>query len=330
MSTRVAATVCATVMLSYLAALGVATPFWVIVPTAAVFSYIVLACGDVLLRAFRATDVTVAASWALGLFATALALSAFVLSLRCTAAAAFCGWAILVLGLDFATRRHELRGAISRTQDAIGFLFCCAFTAAWCKEVAAAPKLLQQTGQFQPWLEYFMHAGVISEFGDERAIGRGMIWLADTPLILYHYASYAVAAAFALPLNEPGLPIATSVWLPLGFLTASAAVYTLGTCFAGAVGGSRAPGPLQLWSAQWVLQLSLDHSGDSGVILRARKCTACCRLPAAVEYRADSSSAGGQCVTCGSNVTGPYASICVAGTGLDGVRGISWPRSQAP
>jgi len=142
-----------------------------------------------------------------------------------------------VLGLDFATRRHELRGAISRTQDAIGFLFCCAFTVAWCKEVAAAPKLLQQTGQFQPWLEYFMHAGVISEFGDERAIGRGMIWLADTPLILYHYASYAVAAAFALPLNEPGLPIATSVWLPLGFLTASAAVYTLGTCFAGAAGG---------------------------------------------------------------------------------------------
>jgi hypothetical protein len=237
MSTRVAATACATVVLSYLAALGVATPLWVIVPTAAVFSYIVLACGDVLLRALRATDITVAASWALGLFATALALSAVVLVLRCTAAAAFCGWAILVLALDFATRRGEVRIAISRTQDAIGFLLCCAFTAAWCKEVAAAPKLLQHTGQFQPWVEYFMHAGGISEFGDERAIGRGLIWLVDTPLILYHYASYAVAATFALPLNEPGLSIATSVWLPLGFLTASAAAYTLGTCFAGATGG---------------------------------------------------------------------------------------------
>jgi hypothetical protein len=237
MNTRVAATACATVMLSYLAALGVSTPFWVIVSTTAIFSYIVLACGDVLLRAFRATDMSVAASWALGLFATALALAGVVLALRCTAAAAFCVWAVLVLTLDFATRRREVREAISSTQDSIGFLFCCAFTAAWCKDVAAAPKILQHTGQFQPWVEYFMHAGVISEFGDERAIGRGMIWLVDTPLNLYHYASYAVAATFALPLNEPGLSIATSVWLPLGFLTASTAAYTLGTCFAGAAGG---------------------------------------------------------------------------------------------
>jgi hypothetical protein len=237
MRTRVAATACATVMLSYLAARGVTAPLWVIVPTTALFSYVVLAAGDVLLRAFRAVDITIAASWALGLVATALVLSALVLSLQCSAAAAFCGWAILIFAIDFATRRHEVRGSIPRAQDGLGFLFCCAFAAAWCKEVAAAPVLLEHTGQLRPWVEYLMHAGVISELGDERAVGRGLIWLVDTPLFMYHYASYAVASAFALPLDEPGLSIATSVWLPLGLFTVATAAYTLGTCFAGPVGG---------------------------------------------------------------------------------------------
>jgi hypothetical protein len=237
MRTRVAATACATVMFSYLAAHGVSAPLWAIVPTVAIFSYVVLAAGDVLLRAFRAAEITIAASWTLGLVGTAIALSALVLSLQCTAAAAFCGWAILVFVLDFATRQREVRGGIPRAQDALGFLFCCAFAAAWCKDVAAAPKLLEHTGHLRPWVEYLMHAGVISELGDERAVGRGLIWLVDAPLFAYHYASYAVAAAFALPLDEPGLPIATSVLLPLGLLTVATAAYTLGTCFAGTVGG---------------------------------------------------------------------------------------------
>jgi hypothetical protein len=224
-------------MFSYLAARGVTGPLWVIVPTAAIFSYVVLAAGDVLLRAFRAAEITIAASWTLGLVGTAIALSALVLSLQCNAATAFCGWAILVFVLDFATRRREVRGGIPCAQDALGFLFCCAFATAWCNEVAAAPKILEHTGQLRPWVEYLMHAGVISELGDERAVGRGLIWLVDTPLFTYHYASYAVAAAFSLPLDEPGLSLATSVWLPVGFFTVATAAYTLGTCFAGTVGG---------------------------------------------------------------------------------------------
>ena len=139
MRTRVAATACATLMLSYLAALGVATPLWVIVPTFALFSYVVLACGDVLLRIFRAADITIAASWGLGLLATALVLSVVVPTLQCTAAIAFCGWAVLVLAVDYRTRAREVHAGISRTQDIVGFVCCCAFTAAWCKHVAAAP-----------------------------------------------------------------------------------------------------------------------------------------------------------------------------------------------
>jgi hypothetical protein len=188
MRARVAATACATVMFSYLAARGVSAPLWAIVPSVAIFSYVVLAAGDVLLRAFRTAEITIAASWTLGLVGTAIALSALILSLQCNAAAAFCGWAILVLVLDFATRQREVRRGILRAQDALGFLFCCAFAAAWCKEVAAAPKILEHTGQLRPWVEYLMHAGVISELGDERAVGRGLIWLVDAPLFTYHYA----------------------------------------------------------------------------------------------------------------------------------------------
>jgi len=44
-------------------------------------------------------------------------------------------------------------------------------------------------------------------------------------------------AAFAVPLDQPGLSLATSVWAPIGFLSLAAAAYTLGASLAGAAGG---------------------------------------------------------------------------------------------
>jgi hypothetical protein len=61
--------------------------------------------------------------------------------------------------------------------------------------------------------------------------------LADFPAPLYHYASYLLPAAFAFPLDLPGLPLATSVWLPLGFFTMCAGAYALGKVLAGPAGG---------------------------------------------------------------------------------------------
>ena len=79
-----------------------------------------------------------------------------------------------------------------------------------------------------------------------RAAGRQHIELADFPPPLYHYASYLLPAAFAHPLDLPGLPLATSVWVPLGFFTVCAGAYALGAALAGAAGGVAALAALTL------------------------------------------------------------------------------------
>jgi len=227
---------CAAILLSFLISRGVSGPVGPIVLSSVVFSYVVIASGRVFLQVFR-VDFPLAAWWPIGVSATGGALWVLVALLGCGAATAFCLWAMPVLLLDLALRRRVVQHAAPESADQLGFIFCCAFTAAWCKDIAAAPKLLESSGQLPVWVEYFMHAGMISQFGDDRAIGRGVIWLSDVPLFAYHYSSYLLAAAFALPLDQPGLPLATSVWFPIGFLSVAAAAYTLGTCFAGATGG---------------------------------------------------------------------------------------------
>ena len=236
MRSQAGAVACAAILLSFLISRGASSPVGPIVLSSVVFSYVVIACGRVFLQVFK-VDFPIAACWSIGVFATGGALWALVALLGCGAATAFCLWAMPVLLLDFALRRRSLRDAVPESADQLGFFFCCAFTAAWCKDIAAAPKLLESSGQLHAWVEYFMHAGMISQFGDDRAIGRGVIWLSDAPLFAYHYSSYLLAAAFALPLDQPGLPLATSVWFPIGYLSLAAAAYTLGTCFAGATGG---------------------------------------------------------------------------------------------
>jgi hypothetical protein len=46
-----------------------------------------------------------------------------------------------------------------------------------------------------------------------------------------------IPASLAVPLDQPGLPLATSVWLPIGFLSLAGAAYALGNSLAGAAGG---------------------------------------------------------------------------------------------
>src|SRR5262249_58851745 len=57
---------------------------------------------------------------------------------------------------------------------------------------------------------------------------------------------YMLPAAFAWPLDLPGLPLATSAWVPIGFFTLCAGVYALGAALAGAAGGVAALAALTL------------------------------------------------------------------------------------
>jgi hypothetical protein len=98
--------------------------------------------------------------------------------------------------------------------------------------------VLDQQAFLPAWLDYFLHGGTISQFGDPRAADGSSIWLSGFPPHFYHYASYMIPASLAVPLDQPGLPLATSVWLPIGFLSLAAAAYALGYSLAGSAGGS--------------------------------------------------------------------------------------------
>jgi hypothetical protein len=201
------------------------------------FVYVVMSAGFLLLRAAHAADMPAPAAWVLGIFATAIAVYAMVASFQLLAASAFAIWAVLVLGLGVFFRERASGARRMRGNELLGLLLCAAATVMWCREIAQVPQFLWRDGLLKTWTDQFIHGNVISQFGDPRAAGRQAIELADLPIPLYHYASYVLPAAFAWPLDLPGLPLATSVWVPLGFLTVCAGAYSLGAALERSAGG---------------------------------------------------------------------------------------------
>jgi hypothetical protein len=198
------------------------------------FAYVTLAGGRLLGAAAGEPGASAPLAWTLGLLATCLAIYLLTALLPVTAGGAFALIAVVVAGLRVAFRR-KLRA--SHWHGLAGFALCVAFTAAWCSGPASAYATLRAEDVLPIWSDYYFHGGIISQFGDPRALGRGSIYLADHPSSFYHFASYGAAAALARMLDQPGVALATSAWLPLGFLAMLAGAYALGERLAGAAGG---------------------------------------------------------------------------------------------
>jgi hypothetical protein len=194
-----------------------------------VIVFVILCAGNLLLRAVGAADLGVPAAWVLGLSATAVALLPMVW-LGLLAASAFAIWALIVLALSVRFRAESAPAWIA-------LALCGAATLFWCWDIARVPHVLARDGVLATWTDQFYHGATISQFGDPRGEGRGSNLLAGAPLSAYHYASYLLPAALAWPLDLPGLPLATSVWVPLGFFTVCAGAYVLGAALAGRFGG---------------------------------------------------------------------------------------------
>jgi len=204
---------------------------------------IVLCTGAVLLRAIGAEDASPAAAWVLGMFASSLALYALVawLDMRATSASIVVA---LVAG-GFAWRYRVWRARLD-ARDLLVLALCGAATLLWSHHSAAAPAILSRLDVLPVWIDYAIHGGIISGFGDPLAQGAQSIELAGFPRPFYHYASYLMPAVLAAPLDLPGLPLATSVWLPLGVFTLCAGAYAFGQVLAGQSGGVGAVAALAL------------------------------------------------------------------------------------
>ncbi|HEX7052602.1 MAG TPA: hypothetical protein VF211_01555 [Burkholderiales bacterium] len=193
---------------------------------------VVMAAGRLALRAAGARQAAPAA-WVLGACVSALALNLLAALFGLLAATAFFVWAALVAALAWRLRERSP----ADPWGPAALLLCAGATLYWCWDLAAVYGTLLHDGVMTTWTDQFIHAAHLSQFGDPRAAGAGAMELAGTPRPLYHYASYLLPAAFARPLDLPGLPLATSLWVPLGFLTLCAGVYTLGAALAGPAGG---------------------------------------------------------------------------------------------
>jgi hypothetical protein len=239
---------------TFVVALPLALLFWlsgavsfvVALAAMALVAYIVFSAGFLLLRLADAADMPAPAAWVLGIFATAIALAALVFAFELLAASAFIVWAVLVIGLEIVMRRSASAPRRLERGELVALLLCAAVTLLWCHHSAEAPAILSRLGVLPVWIDYMIHGGVISGFGDALAQGRQSIDLAGFPRPFYHYASYLVPAVFAAPLDLPGLPLATSVWLPLGFFTMCAGAYALGHNLGGAASGVGAVAVLTL------------------------------------------------------------------------------------
>lgn len=207
---------------------------------ALVVAYVVMTAGRLLLAAAgeRAYDP---AAWSVaGLIAVCIAVCMLRLALTFPAAFDFGAVAALVVGLRIGLRARLDSGARTVApadwRRLAAFALCAAFTYAWCGASAAAYESVRTLGMLPVWSDYFFHGGIISQFGDPRVTGHQSIYFAGLPPTLYHFGSYAVAAALAGMLGQPGLPLALAAWLPLGFLAMAAGACALGERLAGAAG----------------------------------------------------------------------------------------------
>lgn len=192
--------------------------------------------GFLALRALRLADLPAGAAWVAGVFVTALVVYALVAWFKLLAVHAFALWAGALAACAIVLRERAPRSERLDRKEMAGLALCGLVTVMWCREIAQAPARLVRDNVLWAWIDYFVHGSIITQFGDPLAV-RGSVFLADVLPLLYHYATYMLPAALAGLLGEPGLPLATSFWLPMGVLTMCAGAYGLGAGLAGPAGG---------------------------------------------------------------------------------------------
>lgn len=199
-------------------------------------AFFVTFSGFLALRALRLADLPASAAWVAGVFATALVVYALVAWFKLLAVHAFALWAAALAACAIVFPEHGPLSQRLDRKDMAGLAVCGLVTVMWCRGIAQAPAVLQREDVLFAWIDYFVHGGIISQFGDALA-ARGSVFLADHAPLLYHYASYMLPAVLAGLLDQPGLALATSFWLPMGVLTMCAGAYALGAALAGPTGG---------------------------------------------------------------------------------------------
>jgi hypothetical protein len=141
---------------------------------------------------------------------------------------------IVVAAFALPAAAGFLRGRSANWRSALGIAAGMAlFTVAWNIDVAPRLAHFYATGRLDFWLDILVHAGTLAQFATSDAVGRGMVLMADTPLPLYHFASYMPAALLTSVMGTPPLDAVVLAWVPLGVLIMACGVVSLGLALGG-------------------------------------------------------------------------------------------------
>lgn len=104
---------------------------------------------------------------------------------------------------------------------------CAVFTLVWCWTSLESIGQMPVTGRVSLWMDCFIHATTILEYGDFRTLGRGSYQFVDAARPLYHYGSYVLPAAM-LPLADiSGLQAEAALHVPIGLIAMFTGTYAL-------------------------------------------------------------------------------------------------------
>jgi hypothetical protein len=219
------------------------------------------------------------ACWLTGILALSLFVLAASLALDISAGTG------LLIGILLSAILARYRPAANRDAspgrvDLAAVVLICVATLAWSWRAIHAVPDLRETGTFNAWSDYFIHAGEIAQFANLSALHARSIFAADATLPLYHYASYMLPAAIASLAGTPALVCATSLWTPLAFLVLGFGAFTLGAELEGRAGGLAAVAAVLLlpdaaWYGlsnpfldfHWLLQISSSGAFAVGLAL---------------------------------------------------------------
>jgi hypothetical protein len=147
----------------------------------------------------------------------------------------------LFVALALVPARSDMdRDAPEGTAFFLSVVAAAGFAVIWSLESSARLDGFAADGVFRLWVDFFIHAGAIAEFGDVRTIGRVNAEVADVPGYFYHFASYALPGLAVRLTDISPMRAVAAIWLPLGIMASALGVFALGRALAGIRGGGLA------------------------------------------------------------------------------------------
>lgn len=137
-------------------------------------------------------------------------------------------WGGCVLVLAVVWRKKFVLAQTKRDTEELFAVLCFAvFVVVWCWNSLSSLAEIAISGSVSLWIDSYIHATTILQYGDFRFLSRGNFELVDSVRPLYHYGSYMLPAAILPLVDISGLQAEAALHVPFGLLAMFSGLYAL-------------------------------------------------------------------------------------------------------